>query len=59
MRDDSFAKPKPTISWSGGAPACSEIYDRAFAVIDPVVRKISFTGSTAVGKHLAAMAGST
>jgi succinate-semialdehyde dehydrogenase/glutarate-semialdehyde dehydrogenase len=29
----------------------------AYLVPHPVVRKISFTGSTAVGKHLAAMAG--
>lgn len=29
----------------------------SYLIPDPVIRKISFTGSTAVGKHLAAMAG--
>jgi succinate-semialdehyde dehydrogenase/glutarate-semialdehyde dehydrogenase len=45
--------PKGVINLVYGAPA--EISE--FLIPHPVVRKVSFTGSTPVGKHLAAMAG--
>jgi succinate-semialdehyde dehydrogenase/glutarate-semialdehyde dehydrogenase len=45
--------PAGAINLVYGAPA--EISE--FLIAHPVIRKISFTGSTAVGKHLAALAG--
>ncbi len=45
--------PPGTIALVFGTP--SEISE--YLIPHPVIRKISFTGSTAVGKHLAAMAG--
>ncbi len=45
--------PAGTLSLVFGVP--SEISD--YLIPHPVIRKISFTGSTAVGKHLASMAG--
>ena len=46
--------PKGSVNLVFGVPA--EISE--YLIPHPVIRKISFTGSTAIGKHLAALAGS-
>ena len=50
---DEAGVPKGVLNLVFGKPA--EISE--YLIPHPVIRKISFTGSTAVGKHLAAMAG--